>query len=201
MSLEGYLDQRDAASAGAGRLARRDAAERELLYGKMSDAERLLAFDRFCRRQLQARIDWTWAGAAKAKRIEQCRIMLETLVKGLWARGWLLDGAQLAKVVIAALDDVAKAQKAGRVRNFWMFYSSVVTRHVGTHAEELRDESKAVGAHASQVFQALTKRLPDQTPLPELVAQRAHETLREKVAKARRQQARKDANAAQQQLL
>ena len=199
--MEAYLDERDEAAGQAGRRAIRDGAERQIIYGKMTDAERLLAFDRWSRQQLLKRIDWTWAGAAKAKRIEQCRIMLETLVKGLWARGWLLDGAALAKVVTAALDDVAKAQREGRVRNFWMFYSSVVSRHVGTHAEELRDESKAVGAHASQVFESLVRHAPKQTPLPELVAQRAQETLKEKLARQRKAVTKKAADAGQQQLL
>lgn len=201
MPTEEQLEAREQAQAQANKLARRDGAERELLHGKMTDAERLLAFDRWCRRQLLARIDWTWAGAAKVKRVEQCRIQLETLAKGLWARGWLLDGAKLGKVVIAALDDVAKAQREGRVKNFWTFYASVVARHIGLHAEELNDAAKAAGAHAGQVFEALTRHLPTQAALTQLVGERSQETLRAKVATQRKKEARKTADAGQQQLL
>jgi len=153
MSMEAYLDDRANALATAERLRERDAHARAWMNQDQPPEVRLLKFDSWVRIELETRLDWAWAGAIHARRIEQCRIELEGLVLALWRRGWMLDGQRLAGRVRDALDDVAKAQRAGRVREFWPFFKSVVDRFVGINAEEIRDEAMSAGVAVSQVFE------------------------------------------------
>lgn len=200
MTLEGHLEERAGRLESAQAMATRDAAARAWLWGEKTEAERLLAFDRWVKLELVARIDWTWAGAAKAKRIEQCKIELETLLKDLWRRGWLLDGRKLAGLISDALDEVGEAQRAGRVKDFWPFFRSVVRRYVGSNAEEIRETAMSMQTHVGQVFEALLKKGPAKRSMTELVAQRGNERLVDQVAAARKKQARKAASAAQPEL-
>ena len=157
-------------------------------------AARLIKFDAWVRGELARRIDWSWAGAQRERRIEQCRLCLEQLVLDLWRRGWLLDGKKLARHIEALLDAVARQQKQGKVGDFWAYFQASVNRYVGANAEELREEAMRAGTHVSQLLNVLGMRTtPAATPLPELIAQRAGEvaqakeqTLREKQAAARR---------------
>lgn len=156
-------------------------------------AERLIKFDGWVRGELARRIDWTWAGAQRERRIEQCRLCLEKLVLDLWRRGWMLDGKKLARHIEAVLDAVARQQKAGKVQDFWAYFQASVNRYVGANAEELREEAMRAGTHVSQLLNVLGVRAAATGPaLPELIAQRAAEvaearylTIREKI-KARR---------------
>lgn len=201
MSLEGFLDERADHRARLAAQAARDADAR-LWQSRATGTpeQRLLRFDRWVRHELASRLDWSWAGPAKAKRLEQCRIELETLIRQLFERGWYLDGHRLGGLICDALDEVRAAQDAGRIREFWPFYKSVVRRYVGIHAEEIQADAMALGSTAGQVFAALTRRSPAAPSIPELVAQRATETLREKLARQRRQEARSKASAEQVQL-
>ncbi len=201
MSLETFLDHRDDRLARARDLERRDAAMRAWLQNGTSPAARLLRFDGWVRLELAARIDWAWAGELKARRIEQCRIELENLVVALDRRGWQLDGRRLAGHITDALDDVAKAQREGRVRDFWPFFKSVVDRYVGINSEEIQQEAMSVGVAAGQIFQQLVKRVPADPALPALVAQRRQETLAEQLRRQRALEARQQADKAQLPLL
>lgn len=166
-------------------------------------AERLIKFDSWVRGELARRIDWTWAGAQRDRRIEQCRLCLEKLVLDLWRRGWMLDGKKLARHIEALLDAVARQQKAGKVQDFWAYFQASVNRYVGANAEELREEAMRAGTHVSQLLNVLGVRAaPTDPALPELIAQRAGEvaqakeqTLREKIAKARKRTAADDGQA------
>jgi hypothetical protein len=168
-----------------------------------TDAGRLLKFDAWVKAELEKRLDWAWAGEQKVKRIEQCRVQIEGLVLDLWRRGWMLDGKKLAGVITAALDDVAKAQKAGRVQDFWAFFKAIINRHVGVNSEEIQLQARSAGALLSQTLNALGVKnpAPAETPLPQLIAQRREEivkakTLREQQAeeRKRRKAAREDGN-------
>ncbi len=179
MSLEHVLEAREAtARRDAGQRAK--AAEAWMLNGT-APADRLLAFDTWARARLEATLDWAWAGEARARRIEQCRVELERLVVELWRRGWQLDGRRLARHIDAALADVAAAQAAGRVRDFWPFYSGVLRRYVGTNAEEIRAEALTAGSHVQQALGAILRAaagrpVPDSGPsMTELVSQRRSE--------------------------
>jgi hypothetical protein len=200
MSMTGYLDERDLRKEQAAKLAERDRKEREWLYGDRTDAERLIRFDAWVKAELAARIDWTWAGEAKAKRIEQCKVGLENMVKQLWSRGWHLDGKRLATLIKDALDEVGDAQRKGRVRDFWPFFNAVVTRYVGANAEEIQQAAMSIGDGAGRIFDQLLRKTPQQASMTELVARRADETIREQVKRQRAQEARQKADASQPQL-
>ncbi len=197
--LDGREDDRHAVQLDAAK-----AAEVWQLRGNTPES-RLLAFDRWLRLQLETRLDWTWAGAQRARRIEQCRIVLEQLVLDLWRRGWMLDGKVLARRITDLLDAVASYQRKGGVADFWAYFRSSVSRYVGANAEEIQAESRRLGTHVGNVIAALGLQPQEGPALPELAAQRASEvadakqlTLREKLA---RERARKAANAAQGELL
>lgn len=170
---------------------------------------RLLKFDAWVGRQLATRLDWAWAGAGKAKRIEQCRVYLERLVLEMWRRGWMLDGKRLAAHIEKVLDAVGAYQRAGKVVEFWPYFRACVDRYVGANAEELRAEAIRVGSHVGDLLSALGVRGTGSGPsLPELVAQRADEvtkakdaTLRDKMARQRARDAACKADAQQPKLL
>lgn len=207
-ALEQLLDDRDDAAAAAAELRRRDGELVAWLNGGAAPEVRLLAFDKWVKKQLGDRLDWAWAGEAKEKRIEQCRVYLERLVLDLWRRGWMLDGRRLAAHIEKCLDAVGKYQREGKVANFWAYYQASVDRYVGLNAEELRDEALRVGAHVGQLLKAIGVERPAAGPtLPALVAQRAaevaqakDETLREKQSRLRARNAASKAAASQPQL-
>ncbi len=173
---------------------------------KRRPEDRLLEFDRWVRGELSRRLEWGWAGDQREKRIEQCRLHLETMVLELWRRGWMLDGARLARRIEELLDTVGKYQRAGKVADFWAYFGAAVKRYVGANAEEIQAEAMRAGGHVNQlVASILVKGRRAEPTLPELLAQRTDEahkakeiTLREKLARARAQQAQ---DAKQGQLL
>jgi hypothetical protein len=172
--LAQHLDNRRAEAAQRARQA-------EAWMGQGHPADRLLRFDTWVRAKLDELIDFTWAGTGQVRAREQCRIELERLVLDLWRRGWMLDGRRLASHIEAALADVAAAQRAGRVKEFWPFYVSVMRRYVGTNAEEIQAEALSAGSHVQGALNALlsaaTARSPAQSApsLTELLAQRRAE--------------------------
>lgn len=195
-SIGSFLAQRDAESH-----ARQHQEERDGVHE--TDVARLTKFDTWVKCELEKRLDWAWAGAQKTKRIEQCRVQIEGLVIDLWRRGWMLDGKALSDVIKAALDDVAKAQKAGRVQDFWAFFKAITGRHVGVNSEEIQMKARSAGATLSQTLNALGVKptAPAIRALPELIAQRREEvvkakSLREQQAEERRRRkaARDDGN-------
>lgn len=154
-------------------------------------AARLLKFDAWSRKQLATRLDWTWAGSQREKRIEQARIYLEQMVLGLWRRGWFLDGRRLADRITGMLDTIAGYQKRGFVREFWPYYKAAVDRYVGLNSEELQAEAMRAGASVGQAMAAILKTTGRNAPtLPELLAQRAQEVAQAKEETLRAQQAR-----------
>jgi hypothetical protein len=201
MSLNGYLAER-AERAGRDRdQGTRDAYARAWLRQDQKPEARLAAFDKWLLAELDDRLDWKWAGALKEKRLHQCRIHIDGMVIALWRRGWMLDGRRLADRITEMLDSISKAQRGGQVRDFWPYFKVSVSRYVGLNAEEIQAEAMSAGAAVGAVFQQLTKRLPAGPSLPELVAQRADETLRAKVSRHRAQEARKAAEKDQLPLL
>lgn len=202
MSQDGtYLDERAERAGKAAHQADRDAATRAWFGRDQDPAERLVRFDTWLRRELAARLDWTWAGAAKEKRIEQCRIQIDGMILDLWKRGWMLDGRRLADRITEMLDAIGKAQRGGQVRDFWSYFKASVDRYVGLNAEEIREEAMHAGAAVADVFQQLLKQAPRSASLPELVAQRREETLREKTNRLAREKGRKAADKDQLPLL
>jgi hypothetical protein len=202
MSIAGHLQEREETSRQSARQSARDFIAREWLNQAAAPEVRLAKFDRWLIAELDHRLDWAWAGAAKVQRQQQCRIQIDGMVLALWRRGWMLDGKRLAARITEMLDAIGKAQRAEQVRDFWPYFKTSVSRYVGLNSEEIREEAMSAGVAASDVFRQLTKGLPDRGPsIPELVAQRANETIRAKLTKQRAQEARKQADAAQMPLL
>lgn len=201
MTMEGHLDARDDRAVRNQLQATRDADARLWMDQAIAPEKRLPAFDRWLRYELRQRLDWGWAGDLQEKRLEQCRIQIDTMILGLWRRGWMLDSRRLADRVTAMLDAVGKAQRAGGVKDFWAYFKATVDRYVGLNAEEIQAEAMSAGAAVGAVFQQLLKKTPPSASIPELVAQRTQETLREKIAKENRRSAQKKADAAQLPLI
>jgi hypothetical protein len=160
--------------------------------------ERLLKFDAWVRRQLTQRLKWPGTERQQRKMIEQCRVKLERLVVDLWRRGWMLDGQKLSRHILSCLDDIAAAQAAGRVKDFWPFFCRVVDRYVGINSEEIQAEARTmagarpIGSIISQlgsVHPSTLISVPGAPTLPELVVQRREETLREKLSRRRKAEA------------
>lgn len=160
--------------------------------------DRLLKFDRWLAGELSQRLLWPADPKQAARQVQQCRIEMERLVLDLWRRGWLLDGHRLARHIRAALDDVGAAQRAGRVMDFWPFFRRIIQSYVGINAEEIQREAISIGSQVGQVLAGIKHQTPT---IPELIAQRREETLREKLARRRRTDARQKAEKAQLPLL
>lgn len=201
MSLDAYLADREDTAERNQKQAGRDAYARAWMRQDQKPEARLAAFDEWLLLQLEARLDWSWAGTLKEKRLHQCRIQIDGMVIALWRRGWMLDGRRLAARITEMLDAIGKAQRGGQVREFWPYFKASVSRYVGLNAEEIQAEAMSAGVAAGAVLQQLVRGLPAGTSLPELVAQRADETLRAKVARHRAQEARKEAQKDQLPLL
>lgn len=201
MSMQGYIEEREDRADLAAKQTARDRDALLWLNQGVAPEKRLLAFDRWLLRELDKRLDWTWAGAHKEKRLHQCRVQIDGMVIALWRRGWMLDGQRLAERITGMLDAIGKAQRGGQVREFWPYFKTSVSRYVGLNAEEIQAEAQSVGAAVSNVFTALLKRTPAGPSLPELVAQRADETLRERLSRAKEAEARRAAEKGQLPLL
>ena len=201
MTMAGHLEEREDRAFRNAQQRERDAYARAWLRQDQAPEVRLLAFDRWLLAELDCRLDWAWAGRLREKRLHQCRIQIDGMVKELWRRGWMLDGKRLADRITEMLDAIGKAQRGGQVRDFWPYFKAAVNRYVGLNAEEIQQEAMSAGAAIGAVFQQLSRRLPAGPSIPELVAQRAGETIREKVARQRAQESASKANAGQLPLL
>lgn len=202
MSMQGHLEERE---AGAERAAHQAERDRDLLLwmnaGRKPEV-RLATFDQWVMRELDRRLDWTWAGAHRVKRQHQCRIQIDGMVLALWKRGWMLDGKRLADRITGMLDAIGQAQRAGKVRDFWPYFKASANRYVGLNAEEIQVEAMQAGVAVSTLFQALLKRASVVEPsIPELIARRTEETLREKVNREKAKTRPGSADAAQLPLL
>jgi hypothetical protein len=175
-----YLDAREDARA-------RTQSTDDWMVSSQLAAQRLLSFDRWCRNELETRLQWPSNPAAQARQIEQCRVKLEKIALELWRRNWLLDGKRLAQHLRSAIDAVAAMQAKGAVKDLYAYFSASIDRYVGLHAEELQAEArlKSVGQLAHQLLaQAGVKA----ETIPELIAQRRDEINKAKEQKSLRQQ-------------
>lgn len=174
------------------------------------DEARLLKFDDWLWSKLWTRIDWRWAGdeVAQRRRCNQARNYMERMVVALWRRGWLLDGKELAKHILAPISTIAEYQGRGAIKEFWPYFCATVDRYVGVNSEEIQVEARRVGATMDGLVSKLGLKQAQKPPsLPELIAQRAIEvaqaqqlSLREKQA-ALRAKERERANDLQMPLL
>lgn len=159
-------------------------------------AERLQSWDRWIRRTLATTLVWPHNEAARDRLLGQCAAEMTTVAKQLRGRGWLLDGKALAGHVAALLEPIAKAQRAGKVGDFWPYFRASVSRYVGANAEEIQQQAKRTGADEGirsirSIGSILGGLSIIQTPsMTELLATRAAEVLQVKAETLRDRQAR-----------
>ena len=179
--FQSYLDHRD------------EQASRWMDHERQP-ADRLVKFDRWVRQELASRLLWPSDPVKSSKLLEQCKIEVDGLVRQLWQRGWMLDGAALARHIITALDAIGAAQRAGKVEDFWPYYHAVMQRYVGSNAEEIQAEALRLGSSVAAVMKRVIMggaggAIKAPTDMTSLVATRREETLREKVTRWKRDEA------------
>lgn len=173
-------------------------------------AERLRSWDRWLRGKLLASLKWPSDEAARERLLGQCASEMTTLAKQLRGRGWLLDGKSLAVHVAAILEPVGKAQREGKVGDFWPYFRAAVGRYVGANAEEIQRQARRGGAdEGTQTIGAVLAGVvgPRADSMVELLTRRAAEVgqakedkLRERIARLRAKDAAAKADAGQPQL-
>jgi hypothetical protein len=153
--------------------------------------ERRASWRRWLRKTLETSLQWPEDTVAKERLIGQCAAELTVLARQLRGRGWLLDGAALAEHVRALLEPIAKAQRAGKVRDFWPYFGEAVSRYVGAHAEEIQAHARRTGAdEAAQTMAGalaalgLHKAASKAPSMVEIITDRDTCARREKQAKA-----------------
>lgn len=174
---ESYLDNRPAKEAG-----RPD----DWMLAVLAPEERLLKFDSWTKSQLATRLKWPADERRRIKLLGQCATRLEKITLELWRRGWMLDGKALSRHILAAIDDVAAAQAAGRVKEFYPFFCKVVDTYVGLNAEEIQAEARRMSGTRTAgdlIKQALGSSLA--ASIPALVATRRSEINESKADKLR----------------
>lgn len=178
---ENFLDSRPAKESG------RPVTD-DWMLAVAAPEERLLKFDGWIKSQLATRLKWPADERRRIKLLGQCSVRLETMILELWRRGWMLDGKELSTHIRAALDDIAAAQAAGRVKEFFPFFCGVVDRYVGLNAEKIQAEARRLRGtrNAGDLIKtALAPMLAAGPSITELVAQRRSEINQERESKLR----------------
>lgn len=151
--------------------------------------ERRASWRRWLRKELERTLQWPGDQAARERLIGQCASEITVLARQLRGRGWLLDGAALAVHVRALLAPIAKAQRAGKVRDFWPYFCEAVSRYVGANAEEIQAHARRTGTDEAATSMAsamaalgLVKAAAKASSMTELLADRDAEIRREKLS-------------------
>lgn len=167
--------------------------------GGIDPAERLQSWDRWIRATLAATLVWPDDANARDRLQRQCAAEMTVLAKQLRGRGWLLEGKELARHVHAVLAPIGKAQRAGKVDDFWPYFRAAVSRYVGANAEEIQQHARRTGADESaRTLGAVLAGLPIVESMTELLARRAVEVAEAKAETLRAKQARLRAKEAAQ---
>jgi hypothetical protein len=189
--------------AGRERLTEQDRADDLWLKERagLDPEERRASWRRWLRKTLETSLQWPKEEAARERLIGQCAAEITVLARQLRGRGWLLEGAVLADHVRALLAPIAKAQRAGKVRDFWPYFGEAVSRYVGANAEEIQAHARRTGADEGAQTMAgalaalgIGKAASRGPSMVEIITDRDAEARREK-------QARADADSRQLRLL
>lgn len=157
-------------------------------------AARLVAFESWLLEQLRSRLLWPTDPAAAAKQAGQCRAFVLDAVADLGEHGFLFQPRELAALLIEKLDQIARMQKAGNVRELYPYFRAAWRSWVRCSADDLRDKAMLCGSHV----QAITERALRSTaaaPAPSL-CELAAQVRRER--KAQRAAATNRANSHQE---
>lgn len=165
----------------------------EWMDTRRAPAERLVRFETWLRRQLQERLQWPKDPRKRDKQIAQCQRFVAGFLCDLNRRGWLFDGPILARIIVEKLDEIAERQKAGEIEDLWIYLRCVWSTYADAASEKLHAEAMSAGFHISKIVAGLKT-------IPQATAERAEQISAEKLAAARRLQARQKAVADQPQL-
>lgn len=152
--------------------------------------ERRELWRRWLRKTLEETLQWPGKADARDRLIGCCMAEITVLARQLRGRGWLLEGQALAVHVRALLAPIAKAQREGKIKDFWPYFGEAVSRYVGAHAEEIQAHARRTGADvgAQTMASALAvfgigKGTASRPSMTEIITDRDAVVRREKFAK------------------
>ena len=159
---------------------------------RLAAEERLVKFEKWLTNELRTHIVWP-AGPAGDRLLFQVREIIRAQLRVLAERGWLLDSKPLAEFLSKPIREVGRVQREHRIDNLYAYCSRKFCRYVDERAEDIRDYTQRIG-HSIKTLDSKIQ------TIPELEEERYHETLKERMQKARRKEAGKAAAQAQQSL-
>ena len=167
-------------------------------------AERKLQFDAWARRKIRELITLPSDPDRAAKLTGQIEAMLETMFCKMWSRSWLVDddGKRLRPHVEAVLKVIGAAQRrpGHPVTDLYPFAKHVIETYAGAHAEELQAETRSRNVWSQALGHAKQRMTTKQPGIVTIAAHHRDETVKSKLAAARRRKAQSDAEAAQARL-
>lgn len=166
-------------------------------------AERKLQFDAWARQKIRAHINLPDDHERAARLTGQIEAMLETMFCKMWSRSWLVDddGKRLRPHVEAVLKEIGDAQRrpSHPVTDLYPFAKHVIETYAGAHAEELHAASQQRSVW-SQALGHAKQRMTTQPGLVTIAAHHRDETVKAKLAAARRKREQAAADAKQARL-
>lgn len=146
-------------------------------------AARLVAFESWLLAQMQARLVWPADKAAALRQAGQCRTFVLDAVAELGAHGYLFRPKELAALLTEKLDQIARLQKAGNVRDLYPYFRSTWRTWVRCSAEELRDRALLCGSHVRQITDRALR--SSAAPLPPSLCELTAQVRRERAENKR----------------
>ena len=201
--LAAKLDDRAEQAERAAHQEARDVGS--LLAGFGIDAaERKLHFDSWARRKIRELVVLPSDPKRAAKLTGQIEAMLETMFCKMWSRSWLVDddGKRLRPHVEAVLHEIGDAQRrpSHPVTDLYPFAKHVIETYAGAHAEELQADSSRRSIWTQALGQAKQRMTAQQPGLVTIAAHHRDETVKAKLAAARRKREQAAADAKQARL-
>lgn len=143
-------------------------------------------FDRWAIKALSARIVWPQTVGSRISSLCRARAYMNILCLNLAKAGFYFDGKGLAEIIESILDDVAKAQKEGKVVSLFPLLKVNFASYVALNADRLKSQAIRLGCHSSQAV--------DEHHLVEILGERHARS-----ARKRRENRQKKLNAAMQE--
>lgn len=201
--LAAQLDNRAEQAERAAKQEARDVGS--LLAGIGIDAaERKLQFDVWARRKIRDHINLPSDPERAAKLTGQIEAMLETMFCQMWGRGWLVDddGKRLRPHVEAVLKEIGAAQRrpSHPVTDLYPFAKHVIETYAGANAEELQADSQRRSVWSQALGHAKQRMTTKQPGIVTIAAHHRDETVKAKLAAARRKREQAAADAKQARL-
>ena len=114
-------------------------------------AARLVAFESWLLEQLRSRLLWPTDPAAAARQAGQCRAFVMDAVADLGEHGYLFRPRELAALLTEKIEQIARMQRAGNVRELYPYFRAAWRSWVRCSADDLRDKAMLCGSHVGQI--------------------------------------------------